>query len=170
MDGLNISKEVRQRASKIKLLLMDCDGVLTDGKLYFNENGETHKIFDVKDGQGIVNWHQAGFISGVITGRTSQALERRVNELRIGYLRQASKDKIIDCFEIMKLAKVEIDEVAFIGDDTPDIELLKKVGFAVAVSDCHRSLDAYKHYKTRNNGGSGAVRECIDLILMTKYS
>jgi 3-deoxy-D-manno-octulosonate 8-phosphate phosphatase (KDO 8-P phosphatase) len=168
VDISSINEEITNRASKVKLLLMDCDGVLTDGKLYYDENGEALKVFDVKDGQGIANWHSAGFICGVITGRESKALERRVNELGVKFLRQASKDKLKDCYEIMRLANVEICEVAFIGDDLPDLELLKDVGFAIGVNDCHIILKPHIHYKTLKNGGAGAVRESVDLILMTK--
>ncbi len=168
MDITNLSEDVIKRASKIKLILMDCDGVLTNGDLFYGINGEIVKVFNVKDGQGIANWHNLGYTTGIITGRSSKIVEQRVNELGINYLKMGSKDKVTDFYEILKKSKLLIDEVAYIGDDIPDVEVFKLVGLAISVNDCHESLTNKTHYKTTLKGGCGAVRECIDLILMTK--
>ncbi len=163
-------KEIIEKAKKITLLLMDCDGVLTDGKLYFTENGEEMKVFHVRDGQGLAMWHAAGFLSGIITGRNSKMLERRANELSVDFLKQNSKNKL-DCFqEIISEAKVSMDEVAFVGDDVQDIILFEKVGLPITVADAHSDIFPFILHKTKAKGGSGAIREVIDLLLKSKQS
>ncbi|CAN5170641.1 3-deoxy-manno-octulosonate-8-phosphatase KdsC [soil metagenome] len=167
---MKVQAEVIERAKKITLLLMDCDGVLTDGKLYFTENGEEMKVFHVRDGQGLAMWHAAGFRSGIITGRKSKSLERRANELSVNFLKQNSRNKL-NCFqEIISEVKVSIDEVAFVGDDVQDIILLEKVGLPIAVADAHSEIFPYILHKTIAKGGSGAIREVIDLLLKSKQS
>ena len=163
-----ISTEVIERAKKIKLLLMDCDGVLTDGRLYFGSAGEELKVFHVRDGQGLVDWHKADFRSGVITGRNSPILEMRMKQLGVEFVWQGRKEKVSAFREILEVAKVNPDEVAFIGYVTPDAEVFQHAGFAVAVAD---ALDAVKnaaHYVTQREGGRGAVREVIEMILAAK--
>lgn len=160
--------EILRKAAKVKLLLMDCDGVLTDGRLYFTEKGEEMKVFHVRDGQGIVMWHQAGFKSGIISGRKSKILQTRANELGISYIKGGSQDKTKDFEDILQSANVISEEVAFIGDDLADICLLKKVGFAVAVADAVQEVFPYVVYTTKFNGGFAAVREVTDLLLCAK--
>ena len=165
---MTVQPEVIEKAKKITLLLMDCDGVLTDGKLYFTENGEEMKVFHVRDGQGLAMWHAAGFRSGIITGRSSKMLERRANELNVDFLKQNSKNKL-DCFQqIMSESKVPMEEVAFVGDDVQDIILLEKVGLPIAVADAHSKLFPHILHKTGAKGGSGAIREVVDLLLKSK--
>jgi 3-deoxy-D-manno-octulosonate 8-phosphate phosphatase (KDO 8-P phosphatase) len=169
MNKQKLSDDVLERARKIKLLLMDCDGVLTDGRLYFTENGEAMKVFHVRDGQGLALWHKAGFRSGIITGRDAEnIIEKRATELGIQYIKARSQDKAKDLEDILQSEKVNEDEVAFIGDDVGDIVLLKKVGLAVAVADAVSDVLPHIHYKTKANGGLGAVRELIDLLLEVK--
>src|SRR5215212_4347930 len=115
---------------------MDCDGVLTDGRLYFSTRGEEMKVFDVRDGQGISSWHKAGFKSGIISGRgAQQIIQVRADELGIEFVRTGSKDKVRDCKEIIASLGIEPDQVAFIGDDIGDVEMMEYVGFGVAVGD-----------------------------------
>jgi 3-deoxy-D-manno-octulosonate 8-phosphate phosphatase (KDO 8-P phosphatase) len=148
---------------------MDCDGVLTDGRLYFSAKGEAMKAFDVRDGQGIALWHAAGFDSGIISGRDSGGIvAARANELGIKYVREGSADKVADFRAIIDDAGVSPEETAFIGDDIGDIELLKLVGFSVAVADAVDAVKEVAHHSTKNSGGRGAVRELIDLILESK--
>ncbi len=162
------NSELIERARKVKLLLMDCDGVLTDGRLYFSAVGEELKVFNVKDGQGLVTWHQAGFKSGIISGRESPIVNRRATELGISYIRQGSHDKT-KCFtEILKEENIFENEVAFIGDDIGDNDLLKIIGFPVAVADAVEDVLPFVIYKTKAKGGYGAVRELIDLLLNLK--
>ena len=166
---LTLNDDVLARAQKIKLLLMDCDGVLTDGRLYYTENGEQMKVFNVRDGQGIVSWHKAGFRSGIISGRDAQKiLEARATELAMHYIKARSHDKVIDFLDILQNAKVTSDEVAYIGDDLGDICLLEKVGLPIAVADAALEILPYAVYKTENKGGFGAVREVTNLLLQAK--
>ena len=135
MIGNEISQNVLSLARGIKLLLMDCDGVLTDGRLYFSAAGEELKVFDVKDGQGLVSWRKAGFSSGIISGRKSEIVEMRARELGIGFVHQGVEDKLIAFLAILAEAAVSDPmQVAYIGDDIGDIPLMKKVGLAVAVA------------------------------------
>lgn len=157
--------EVDRRARRIKLLLMDCDGVLTDGRLELLENGDEQKTFHARDGQGISLLHRAGLKTGIITGRTSSAVERRARGLGITYVRQQAKDKLKALDEIMAEAGVSIDECAYIGDDLADIPVMLRVELAVAVADAVVEARQAAHYVTELRGGQGAVREVTDMIL-----
>lgn len=169
MDESLISSDVLSRARKIKLLLMDCDGVLTDGRLYFSERGEELKVFHVRDGQGLANWHKAGFLSGIITGRNAKKiLDARATELGIKYIKTCSLDKVKDFEDILQDAQVSWDEVAFIGDDVGDLGLLRKVGLPITVADAADEVLSDIILKTKTNGGYGAVREAIDFLLGAK--
>jgi 3-deoxy-D-manno-octulosonate 8-phosphate phosphatase (KDO 8-P phosphatase) len=169
MGRIYLSKNILSRAKKIKLLLMDCDGVLTDGKLYYSERGEQLKVFHVRDGQGLVMWHNAGFRSGIISGRNAKKiLEKRATEIGIHYIKSCSIDKARDFEDILQDAKVSLEEVAYIGDDIGDICLLKKVGLPIAVADAVSEVMFHTVYKTKANGGCGAVREVTDLLLTAK--
>ncbi|HUR99252.1 MAG TPA: HAD-IIIA family hydrolase [Pyrinomonadaceae bacterium] len=151
---------------EITLLLMDCDGVLTDGRLYFSAAGETMKVFDVRDGQGIVLWHRAGFKSGIISGRGAQEIvQSRSDELGIEFVRTGSVNKIEDFESIISSLEIGPEQVAYIGDDIGDIELMKLVGFPVAVADAGEKTKAVAKYITEAKGGRGAVREVIDMLL-----
>lgn len=163
-----VSPEILERARKIKLLLMDCDGVLTDGRLYFSERGEELKVFHARDGQGIVDWHNAGFQSGVISGRNSPIVEMRMKQLGVEFIWQGRKEKVSALNQILARANVDPDEVAFIGDDTPDAEVFSLVGLAVAVGDAHETIKSLAHYVTRQYGGHGAIREVVEMILASK--
>lgn len=165
----NLTDDILSRAQKIKLLLMDCDGVLTDGRLYFTNSGEQMKVFNVRDGQGIVSWHKAGFRSGIISGRDAkELLEARATELGMHYIKARSHDKARDLLDILQDAKVTADEVAYIGDDIGDICLLEKVGLPIAVADAASEILPYTVYKTEIRGGFGAVREVTNLLLWAK--
>ena len=161
--------DIIARAKKIKLLLMDCDGVLTDGRLYYTENGERIKVFHVRDGQGLVSWHRAGFQSGIISGRNAKKiLESRATELGIHYIKACSLDKAKDFADILQDAKVTSEEVAYIGDDIGDACLMGKVGLPIAVADAISELLSEVVYTTKAKGGCGAVREVTDLLLRAK--
>lgn len=170
MDISRLDPGKIEAAKRVRLLLLDCDGVLTDGRLYFGESGETLKVFHARDGQGIVNWHKAGFRSGIISGRNSKIVDLRGGQLGIEFIFQGRKEKVSAFHEIVAAAGVDPIETAFVGDDTPDAEVMPFVGFAVAVADAHDSVMQVAHYVTERNGGRGAVREVIDLILSCKQS
>ena len=165
MTEVTISTELIGRAKRVKLLLMDCDGVLTDGRLYFSSKGEEFKAFHVHDGQGVKLWHSAGFESGIITGRESKILSRRAEELGIRFVRQNCKDKVADCREILKQTGISFEEVAYIGDDLSDKALLELVGFPVLVANAVISLENDTCYYTNKNGGSGAIREVVEVLM-----
>ena len=147
---------------------MDCDGVLTDGRLYFGASGEELKVFHARDGQGIVEWHAAGFRSGIISGRNSPIVEMRANQLGVEFIFQGHKDKAAAFHKIVEASGVSPEEIAFIGDDTPDAEVFPLVGLAVAVGDAHEAVKGAAHFTTKGRGGRGAVREVIDILLAAK--
>jgi 3-deoxy-D-manno-octulosonate 8-phosphate phosphatase (KDO 8-P phosphatase) len=171
MGKQKLTQDIISRAKKIKLLLMDCDGVLTDGRLYFTDVGEAMKVFHVRDGQGLVSWHNAGFRSGIISGRNSKKiLESRATELGMHYIKVCSFDKAKDFTDILQDAKVTFEEVAYIGDDIGDISIMEKVGLPIAVADAVLEILPYTFYKAETRGGFGAVREVTDLLLDAKMN
>lgn len=153
------------RCRKIRLLLLDVDGVLTDGRLYYGPNGEEQKTFHVRDGYGIKLWHDAGFRSGIISGRNSDLVSRRAAELNMSFVYQGNDDKISALDEITAAAGVSADEVSFVGDDDLDIPVLEKVGLAIAVADAVGAVRESAHYVTKTPGGRGAVREVVEMLL-----
>jgi 3-deoxy-D-manno-octulosonate 8-phosphate phosphatase (KDO 8-P phosphatase) len=159
------TSDIDARASRIKLLLMDCDGVLTDGRLWLMADGDEQKTFHARDGQGISLCHHAGLKTGIISGRTSSAVERRAQDLKMSYVRQEAKDKIKALDEILGAAGVTANECAYIGDDVADIPVMQRVALAVAVADAVQETKHAAHYVTELKGGHGAVREVCDLIL-----
>jgi 3-deoxy-D-manno-octulosonate 8-phosphate phosphatase (KDO 8-P phosphatase) len=157
--------EIQERAARVKLLLMDCDGVLTDGRIWILENGEDQKAFHTRDGLGIDLLHRAGLKSGIISGRNSSALERRAQSLGVSYLWQGRDDKREAFADTLAQAQVAPDEVAFVGDDLTDLPLMVQCGLAIAVGNGAEEVKAHAHYVTTAKGGKGAVREAIELIL-----
>lgn len=157
--------DIYARAARVKLLLMDCDGVLTDGRVTLIGDDDEQKSFHTRDGHGLVLLHRAGLRSGIISGRASSAVERRAHELGIAYVLQGTFDKIKDFEQLLLEAGVEEAETAFVGDDVTDIPLMQRVGFAVAVADATEETRSAAHYVTRLPGGYGAVREVTEIIL-----
>lgn len=149
----------------IRTLVLDVDGVLTDGRLYFGADGEALKVFHVRDGHGIKAAMQAGVDMFVISGRSSPAVERRCAELGIRHVRQGVGDKVAALRELLALAGGSEATSACIVDDTPDLPLMAVVGYAVAVADAHPDVRAAARYVTRARGGRGAVREVCDLLV-----
>jgi 3-deoxy-D-manno-octulosonate 8-phosphate phosphatase (KDO 8-P phosphatase) len=160
-----MTSEVQKRAARIKLLLMDCDGVLTDGRVWIFENGEEQKGFHTRDGLGIDLLHRAGLRSGIISGRTSTAVQKRAQGLGMSFVIQGCENKQKAFAEILDQAGVENLEVAYIGDDLNDIPLMLESGLAVAVADAALETREHAHYVTTAAGGFGAVREVVELIL-----
>ena len=156
---------IERRASRIKLLLMDCDGVLTDGRLWLTEDREEQKTFNVRDGLGLELLHRAGLKSGVITGRASKTLERRAFELQMDFVLQGVSDKLAAFERVLTEAGIEEGVVAFIGDDLNDIPIMQRAELAVAVADAAEETRSAAHFVTEARGGHGAVREVVELIL-----
>jgi 3-deoxy-D-manno-octulosonate 8-phosphate phosphatase (KDO 8-P phosphatase) len=163
-----MKSEVQERAARIKLLLMDCDGVLTDGRIWLFENGEEQKGFHTRDGLGMELWHRAGLRSGIISGRTSSAVEMRARGLGMSFVIQGHENKVQAFADVLGEAGVTNAEVAYIGDDLNDIPLLIQSGLGVAVADAALEAREHAHYVTEALGGFGAVREVIELILKSQ--
>jgi 3-deoxy-D-manno-octulosonate 8-phosphate phosphatase (KDO 8-P phosphatase) len=160
--------EIQARAARIKLFLMDCDGVLTDARIWVLENGEDQKAFNTRDGLGLELLHRAGLKSGVISGRVSSALTRRADKLGMSYVRQGCEDKQQAFAEILADAGLTPADVAFAGDDLNDIPLMLQSGLAIAVANASVETREHAHYITEAHGGQGAVREAVELILKSQ--
>ena len=154
-----------ERAGKIRLLIMDVDGVLTDGRLIQDSLGHELKVFDVKDGHGIVMAHRAQLRTALISGRESETITRRAQELGIELVFQKIWNKLEVYEKILAETRLPHAQVAYIGDDLVDIPLLRRVGLAAAVADAVDEVKAAAHLITQRCGGQGAVREVIELIL-----
>lgn len=162
---MNLSAETIEAARKVRLLLLDCDGVMTDGRLYFSATGAELKVFDVQDGQGIVSWIRAGYRVGIISGRNSPIVQRRAEELGIDLVYQSVKNKLETAQQIFSETGITAEETAFVGDDIPDIELIEHVGLGVAVANAVPEVKAAADHVTDKSGGRGAVREVIELLI-----
>jgi len=157
--------EIQSRAARIKLFLMDCDGVLTDGRIWILEHDDDQKAFHTRDGLGLELLHRAGLQSGIISGRTSSAVTRRAESLRMSFVRQGCEDKEQAFAEIVAQAGLTNAEVAFAGDDLNDLPLMLQSGLGIAVADAANETREHAHYVTTARGGRGAVREAVELIL-----
>ena len=151
--------------NRIKLLLLDVDGVMTDGRIiYLNDGGEA-KAFDVKDGHGLKLIQRAGIKVGIITGRQSDIVARRAAELGIELVYQGAKDKMQPFMEILEKLGLKASEVAYVGDDLVDLPVIRLVGFSATVADASDDIKPYVDLVTSRPGGRGAVREVCDLLL-----
>jgi 3-deoxy-D-manno-octulosonate 8-phosphate phosphatase (KDO 8-P phosphatase) len=158
-------KTLRQRCSAIELLIVDVDGVLTNGGITYGSPDVEIKQFHVRDGSGLHQWHRAGKQTGLITGRSSPVVARRAAELAIGFVIQGAGEKLPAYGHLLTEAGVLNEAVCYIGDDFPDLPPLHACGLAVAVADACAEARAVAHYITQASGGYGAVREAIELIL-----
>ena len=159
---------VLERARRIQLLVLDVDGVLTDGRLHLSAAGEEIKVFHVRDGSGLVAAQRAGITVAIISGRDSGAVTRRAAELGIRHVRQGVSDKGTELDRLLAELGVAAEHTACVGDDTPDLPMLRRAGLGVAVADAHPALREAAHWITPSNGGQGAVREVCDLLLSTR--
>jgi 3-deoxy-D-manno-octulosonate 8-phosphate phosphatase (KDO 8-P phosphatase) len=151
--------------SKIKLLLLDVDGVMTDGRIIYDNNGGETKAFDVKDGHGLKLLQRAGIMVGIITGRNSAIVSRRAEELGIEIVYQGAKNKLQPFAEILSRYSLDPSEVAYVGDDVVDLPVMRKVGFSATVADAVEDIKPFVDLITECPGGRGAVREVCDHIL-----
>lgn len=156
---------LEQRCQAIELLLADVDGVLTDGRVVFNNQGIEAKQFHIRDGMGIRLWHRAGYRFGVLSLRSSQVVKLRAAELDIRIVRQGAADKLATTKEILAEAGLSWQQTAYLGDDLPDLPVIRAVGLGVAVADACDEVRQAAAYVTRLPGGTGAVREVIEMIL-----
>ncbi|MGH9425787.1 MAG: KdsC family phosphatase [Terriglobia bacterium] len=156
------------RLKNIKFLLLDVDGVMTDGGVYFAESGEEMKKFNIQDGYGVVRLQRAGIAVGIITGRISKLVQRRAQELGIQEVHQNLENKLEAYSHIKKKLNLKDDQVAYIGDDEPDLPVLKLAAFSAAPADAVASVKKSVDYLCKRKGGEGAVREVVDMILKAK--
>lgn len=156
---------MRERLRNIRLLLLDVDGVMTDGRIIFDSNGIESKFFNVKDGHGIKMVQRAGIEVGIISGRESQVVTNRAAELGISLVYQKSLDKLAPYQAILTQTGLSDSQVAYMGDDIIDLPLLRRVGVAAAPADAVPDVLPHVHFVAKNRGGWGAVREVCDLLL-----
>lgn len=161
-------QEVLARAAKIRLLVCDVDGVLTDGRLFFTPDGQEFKSFHARDGHGIKLLQRTGVETAVISGRSSPAVALRMSSLGVKHVYQGRESKLEPWLELLDLLDLKPEQTAFVGDDLLDLPLLRRAGLAVAVADAHFSLAEAAHWTTHLPGGQGAVREVCDLIMQAQ--
>lgn len=152
-------------AKKIKLIIFDVDGVLTDGGLYFSEDGSEMKRFNSLDGHGIKMLKENGVEPAVISARNSKSVDHRMNNLGIEHFYQGQSDKVIAFNDLLEKLNVSADEVAYMGDDVIDLPVMARVGFTIAVANAHNLVKKHSNFITDKIGGQGAVREVCDFIL-----
>jgi 3-deoxy-D-manno-octulosonate 8-phosphate phosphatase (KDO 8-P phosphatase) len=165
-----IPPEIFKRATAIKLFASDVDGVLTNGEILYADDGREMKMFNVKDGHGLSLLIHAGFDVALITGRVSVITQRRAEELKIPYLYQGIRNKLPVLEELVSELGITLEEVSYIGDDTPDIPILEVVGLSACPQDAVEAVKGICHYTAKSHGGRGAVRELIDIILAARQS
>jgi 3-deoxy-D-manno-octulosonate 8-phosphate phosphatase (KDO 8-P phosphatase) len=156
---------VTQRARAVRLAIFDVDGVMTDGTLYIGPQGEAFKAFNILDGHGVKMLQSAGVETAILSGRSSEAVTRRAAELGIRHVVQGSQDKVASFEQMRARLGLEASVCAFMGDDIPDLQVMRLCGFAVAVANAAEPVKSAAHYVTRAHGGRGAVREFCDLVL-----
>ncbi|MEO8498845.1 MAG: HAD hydrolase family protein, partial [Planctomycetota bacterium] len=151
--------KTEDRCKKVELILSDVDGVLTDGGLIFDNQGIEIKRFNVRDGLGIVLWRRGGFKFGILTARTSHIVKLRSSELGVDVVRQGFEDKLSIALEVAGEFGLSMEQVCFVGDDLPDLPVMRAVGLAIAVADACDEVRSAAHHVTKLPGGQGAVRE-----------
>ncbi len=160
--------KLKDRAKKIKLLIMDVDGVLTDGKIVLDDKGNELKFFDVQDGLGVVLLKRLGFKTAIITAKGSKIVEDRAKQMEVDKIYQDARHKIKAYEHLLKEFKLKDEQACFIADELIDLSVMKRVGLAVAVANAAPELKNQAHYITKKYGGSGAVREIVELILKSQ--
>lgn len=160
--------DLRSKALKIKLVVFDVDGVMTDGSITYDENGVEYKTFNAKDGQGIVNLTKSGIKTAIITARENNTVKHRFENLCMTKLYMGQKNKLNALNEMLEEYNLDYSEVAYMGDDLPDLCILKEVGLASCPNDAVQEVKNVCHFISSKRGGRGAVRELTDLIYKTQ--
>ena len=161
-------KALMEKLKRIQLLLLDVDGVLTDGSIFYNDDGREIKVFNARDGFGIKLVIQAGITVGIVTGRSSEALRHRCENMGIQHLYDGVEDKAGMLENIATQTGIEAEHAAFVGDDLPDLPLMRRTGMSIAVADAHEIVRQKADWTTRAPGGRGAVREVCEALLKAK--
>ena len=157
-----------ERARAVRLAIFDVDGVMTDGTLYIGAQGEAFKAFNILDGHGMKMLQASGVATAIISGRSSEAVARRAAELSIAHVFQGSQDKVADFERLIGLLGHQPSACSFMGDDLPDLQLMRRCGLAVAAANAVAEVKQCAHYVTRASGGRGAVREFCELVLRAR--
>jgi 3-deoxy-D-manno-octulosonate 8-phosphate phosphatase (KDO 8-P phosphatase) len=163
-----MDKELKQKIKKIKLVILDVDGVLTDGKIIYSGLKNDTKEFDVKDGFGVTLLHRAGIAAVILSARASKSIKRRALDMHLSAVYQNAYEKLKVYNKILKRFKLQNEQVCFMGDDLVDLPVLRRVGLSICTSCSIDEIKKEADYVTKNKGGSGAVREIADLILKTQ--
>ena len=158
-------KDIFDKASRVRLVVFDVDGVLTDGSLYLGDDGQEYKAFHSRDGHGMAMLREAGVEIGIITGRTSQVVVHRMASLGVEHVYQGRREKLPAFEDLLSKLGFSADEVAFVGDDVVDLPILVRAGLAIAVADAHPLVLRHAHWQTPSPGGRGAARDVCELIL-----
>lgn len=162
---IKLTTDFQQRAQPIKCVIFDVDGVLTDGKLFFDLNGQEYKSFHAQDGQGLKLLQQSGIEVAIISGRSSSIVDRRMENLGIRHVYQGQENKTAAFNDLLSKLNLSTEQVAHVGDDLPDLALMTRTGLAIAVNDANPSILPYCQGQTTRTGGHGAAREVCDAIL-----
>ena len=160
--------DVNARAKRVRLAIFDVDGVLTDGTVYLGARGEAFKAFNIHDGHGLKLLRDAGVVTAILSGRSHKAVDRRARELSIDHVIQGRSEKLPEFEKLLKRAKVAAEDCAYMGDDLPDLAVMRRCGLAVAPANAIETVKGEAHYVTRAHGGRGAVRELCDLVLRAR--
>lgn len=166
----NIPADVIERAEKIRLVVFDVDGVLTDGSLFIGDDGQEYKAFNSRDGHGIKMMLRNGVDGAIITGRTSKVVEHRVTDLGIQHVRQGCADKLPVYQEMIATLGLHNEQVAFIGDDIVDLPIMLHTGLSIATSDAHPMVKRHSHWITPSAGGRGAARDLAEMVMFAQGS
>ena len=160
-------KDILEKAARIKLLIFDVDGVLTDGSLFIDDQGQEYKAFNSQDGHGIKMLQKYGVRCAIITGRTSRVVEHRIRNLGIDpeLVWQGQHDKLQGFAELLEQTGLQADEIAYLGDDVVDLPVMQKVGLAIAVQDAHAFVLKHSHWQTPRAGGRGAARDVCEMLM-----
>ena len=161
-------KDIIEKAKKLKLLILDVDGVLTDGRLFFDDKGKEYKCFHARDGHGIKLLRQTGVEVAVISGRKSNSVALRMKTLGVEYVYQGHENKIAAFNEIIQSLSIQPEQAAHVGDDLLDLPIMKRVGLSIAVNDANEPVKEYADWCTKTPGGRGAVREICDFIMQSQ--
>jgi 3-deoxy-D-manno-octulosonate 8-phosphate phosphatase (KDO 8-P phosphatase) len=161
-------KDINEKAARIRLLIFDVDGVLTDGSLFVGDDGQEYKAFNSRDGHGIKMLLKYGVDIAIITGRTSKVVEHRMANLGINHIYQGKLDKLPAYEELRAKLGVGPEETAYVGDDVVDLPVMRRVGLAIAVQDAHPLVLRHSHWQTPSAGGRGAARDVCEMLLEAK--
>ena len=161
-------REITEKAKKLKLLILDVDGVLTDGRLFFDDKGKEYKCFHARDGHGIKLLRQTGVEVAVISGRKSNSVALRMKSLGVEYVYQGHENKIAAFNDIIQALSIQPEQVAYVGDDLLDLPIMKRVGLSIAVNDANDPVKEYADWCAKTPGGQGAVREICDFIMQSQ--